>query len=188
VDGDQIPDISFSSVIWGSPAVGQHPRCSVYSLNTNMGLQGYLLTDTSFVHFTQSIDSSNAPLINVYKNYYYTCSRMDGTDSILSLTLGHFTLQAKLKNSVLYKTDVFRADSSVVCSDAYALPTSPTTSNDTTYYNYSTYDNNCDLFPQNQICYLGFKKNVSGVDKLGWVKFSISNKYIVSILETAIQK
>ena len=48
VNGDNIPDFRLTSELWGSPAVGMHPRSSIMCLNSNCMIYGMQKNDTSY--------------------------------------------------------------------------------------------------------------------------------------------
>lgn len=189
INKDGISDIRFVSEVWGSPAVGQIPRSEILCLHENIELHGYFKNDTSFLNRSTRIVSGPNNTVEIYEYYNYTCHRIDESDSILAIYEDRFKIQPKDKNEKLSLTDIFKSDSITLTNGGYGYPYwGEEHGQDTILYTITSFYNNCNSFPQDEIKYIGLKTTIEDSEKLGWVKLSIMNKCKILILETAFQE
>jgi hypothetical protein len=188
MDGDNLSDFSFTSEIWGSPGVGGHPQSMILSLHENALICGLLKTDSFIIHhgFNTTVGPDNTT--NIYHSITFTCRRLAPEDSIQKVVPGQFKLLPMHKGQYLAASDVFGVDTCILNNEAYGYFIGSSVQNDTTIYNYLSNDYTCDQFPANQIRYVGVKLRSPQGDKLGWIKLSITDKYVISLMEYGIQK
>ena len=184
IDNDGDDDIMFVSELWGSPAIGMHPKTMIVCLKKQAKLYGIHTNDTSFLNINTRIVVGANNTIEVYKYYNYTCNRIDDSDSVLKV-IPVFKLLLLNRGDVLHANDVYNSDTLVLTNDGYGFyPVISQEVNDTLYYEYKYYYNNCNVFPLDKIKYIGVLLG----DKLAWIKISIFNKYKILILDSGIQK
>ena len=189
VNGDNIPDFRFTSEIWGSPGLGQHPQSRLLCLNNNSLIFGYLNTDTTYLDFESDTSyGQNMTPVYIYNTTIYSCMKISDADSIVKIAPNQFRLKAKTKGESINKAAFNKSDTVILSDEWYSQYVSPITQNDTLIYNYVDYHSTCNSFPQDKILYVGIKVKTSNVEKIGWIKISISDNYKISILESAIQK
>ncbi|MEI6823670.1 MAG: hypothetical protein WCL51_17195 [Bacteroidota bacterium] len=189
VNGDNIPDFRFTSEIWGSPGLGQHPQSRLLCLNNNSLIFGYLNTDTTYLDFQSDTSyGQNMTPVYIYNTTIYSCMKISDADSIVKIAPNQFRLKAKTKGESINKAAFNKSDTVILSDEWYSQYVSPITQNDTLIYNYVDYHSTCNSFPQDKILYVGIKVKTSNVEKIGWIKISISDNYKISILESAIQK
>jgi len=189
IDDDDIDDISFESTVWGSPGIGQHPRAKISCMHENAQLHGYLKNDTSFLHTNINVNNGPDDLVEIYENLTVSCHQWNESDSILNIEYDTFKLLANSKTEVFSSDDLFKTDTIVLTNSSYGYPAERIQiSADTVKYIRRYFDNDCSNFPQDQICYVGIKLSNGKNERLGWIKLSISQKFKIYLLETAIQK
>ena len=186
IDNDGSYDIMFTSELWGSPGVGMHPRSMITCMNEQTKLYGFNTSDTSYLNQDFKIFNGSNNTVEVYEYYNYTCYRIDKLDSILKITPSAKVLPLN-KFDVLKQSDIFNSDAFILLDDKYHYPTFKTGENgDTLFYETTTYFNDCNSFPLAEVKYIGI--SLSNKSKLGWVKFSIFDKYKILILESGVQE
>ncbi|MFZ4401362.1 MAG: hypothetical protein ACOYO1_15085 [Bacteroidales bacterium] len=190
IDKDGLFDIRLISDIWGSPGIGQHPCSKIKCLNSNVQLSGAYRNDTSFLNQNTQVLSGSNNTIEIYKYYNYSCHRITVNDSILGITFNKFKLFAWNKSDVIQKFDTYKSDSITLVDDWYGYPAQTIHGYgvDTIAYKISTFYNDCNNFPIDAVKYIGIKTNKNNIQKIGWIKLSIIDKYKIFVMETAIQK
>lgn len=184
-DNNGIYDIRFNSCIWGSPAVGNHPKSSVMSLNENTELYVFSTNDTLFLNRDTTIYDEGTDNIAIAYSNIKTYSRINQKDSVISITPG-FKIQALQGTASVNINNNFLADTFTLFNDAYQLPPSITEKGDTTFYRTLYFYNNQSTFPLNQECYIAFR--LKDVAQLGWIKLCLANKNKLVLIESAIQE
>lgn len=187
VNGDNIADFKFTSEIWGSPGMGQNPRTTLSCLNSNCMITGFKITDTTFLNkVTDTFIGTNK--VDIYEYFNYTCKRISAGDSVVNILPEQFKIVSKQKGEYLSKTDLFNSGTVNLTDDAFSSGSHTIFHGDTTIFQIYSDNHDCYTFPSNEICYIGFKMKNNDAEKLGWIRISISGKYIISIIESAIQK
>lgn len=187
VNNDNIPDFRLTSEIWGSPGLGQHPKSEILCLNSNSSVFGFISIDTNYLH-RDTVVSKTGSAVNIYIYNNYSCRRIASKDTVIGVQPLQFKILSIKRGDVLCKEDIFKSDTSILIYDWYGYPYSTENHNDTTIYTYTTFDYTCNSFPSDMISYIGIKIKEASLEKLGWIKISISDKYKITILETAIQR
>lgn len=188
IDGNKTYDFRFTSEIWGSPGLGQHPRSTILSLNNNCMIYGVLKTDSSILHRESGVYIGSDSSIIKYSYNTYTCRRISTRDSVIDIVTGKFKLTPKNKGDILSKSDVFRSDTITLADESYSYPVFLTNNGDTIIYDVTTFDYTCDILPSDFISFIGIKIKGTNSDKLGWIKINISEKYKIFLIESAVQK
>lgn len=189
INNDNIYDIRIISNIWGSPGLGQNPCSKIWSLNNNIEILGYFKTDTSFLNRSTMISPGANNITEIYEYYNHTCHMIDESDSILAVYENVFKISPKDKNERLSLDDTFKSDSITLIDDRYGFPFwGEEYGQDTVRYTVTSFYNDCNSFPLNEIKYIGLKILSDNSEKLGWIKLSIIDKYKILVLETAIQE
>ncbi len=189
INNDKTYDIRLLSEIWGSSALGQHPRSIVYCLHEDVELYGYLQDDTTFLSRSTRVIPGIEPAVEIYEYYYYTCNRMTEDDEVLGIIKDCLKVTPAEKNTILRRQDFFQCDSVTLIDDHYGFPYFPEyIGQDTVLYNVRFFFNDCNIFPLDEIRYIGLKMKKGSSEKLGWIKVMISDKYKITLLEAAIQK
>lgn len=186
IDNNGVADFQISCEIWGSPAVGQHPRSYIQSLNQDFQLYGAYSNDTVFHNFTINyVEDPNAfyTLIHAHK---YSCSRIDNKDSIISVS-SSFKTPPLIKGSTISIEHTFKSEKALFIDDSYTFPPSSYTVNSVTVIGvFTSYYRECHNFPIGSFVYIGIKNNKKS--KMGWIKFIFIDENSLLLLETAIQK
>ena len=186
VDNDGNNDILLTSILWGSPEIGDHPRTTINCLNDQTELYGFNTNDTSFLNVHIKIVNGPGSSVEVHERHSYTCHRIDESDSVLQITPA-FKILPLDRGDILKLSDTFSSDSIVLTDDWYRTQQIVTgVSGDTTFYEYEVYYNDCNSFSSDEVKYIGIRMNDES--KLGWLRINISEKYKILILESAIQE
>lgn len=186
IDNNGSDDIQFISELWGSPAVGSHPKSTIRCLHPDIQIFGFHINDTSFLNRDTSIQEGPNNTVEIYEIFNYTCHRIDNTDTILQITPS-FKISTLERGDILKIDDTFNTDTIVLIDDWYSYPPTLIGENgDTTFYEYKKYYNDCNTFPIDETTYIGVKLNTES--RLGWIKISIFDKYKILILESGVQE
>lgn len=189
INGDMIPDFQFTSEIWGSPGLGQHPRAKLLSLNNNSLINGYFSIDTTYLAYqTDTSYGENMTKVYIYNTTTYSCKRLNNNDSIVKVLPNQFKILTKKKGEHLNIAETFNSDTITLSDEWYSNYVLPEIHGDTSIYNYYQKHNTCNSLSSDLIHYIGIKLKDSKIDKIGWLKISITDNYKISILESAIQK
>lgn len=179
VNGDNISDFRFlSMLIGGSPGQQLRPRVYLSCLDSNSMIYGQYKNDTTFLNrrtYTTITPDSIIELINYYN---YSCKRISINDLVTGVNPGKFKLLPMLAGENLNNNDMFKSDGFTLVDESYSLSGNGETHNDTISYIYTTYDYSCDMFPQDEICYIGIKIKDGQSEKIGWIKLSINYKKV----------
>lgn len=186
INNDGTDDIQFESELWGSPAVGQNPKSVLKSLNKNVQIYGYQTNDTLFINRGTQIYNASDNKIEVYKYENHTCSRINENDSIAKITPSFKVIALDRENKIKI-SDTYKSAEITLIDDWYGFPPSSyKAGRDTTIIEYTTFYNDCNNFPIDEIKYVGIKFEAES--KLAWIKFSVFDKYKILILESGIQE
>ncbi len=185
VDGDGNNDFVLSSNIWGSPGMGQHPEADIASLGQQFFFNMIEYQDTTFLHTQNDTFYSNQ--VEIYLRKYYTCSRMDIKDSILTIRDNHF-VRVLDRNQTISANDLWLTDTLDLNHSWIYYHNVISSTQDTIVYEAITYLNECHSFPNDIIAWIGIGKKDPEKIRLGWIKIAISEDYKITILETTIQE
>lgn len=188
VNDDDIYDFKLSSEIFGSPGMGQHPRASIMSLNSNSLFNG-IITNDSIFHY-EVIDIYTLEN-KTYKTTYhkYTCDKDEDPRCLFSyMSPEYFKFTYFEPTEIISKSDFFKADTIDVIKHESTDVSLQVEKNDT-IFNTQTYNSlSCNYLPPNTFMYVGIKITEGNNEKIGWIKLGVYNTINLIILETAIQK
>ena len=190
LDNDNIRDIRLISDIWGSPGLGLNPCSKIWSLNSQTLINGYYTNDTLFLNRLTSVVVTPDGITKIYEYYNYSCYRKEQNDIVFKVYYNEFKVIAHEINGSMNLNDDFKADSITLIDNSYSHSSyGEEIGTDSLLYSIANNLNDCNLFPMQERVYIGFKKVDShGVERLGWIKLLIINKYKIFLMETAIQK
>jgi hypothetical protein len=189
LNNDNTSDIRFSSAVWGSPGIGQHPSTQVMCQHKDVKLLGFFKNDTTFIHTAISSYLDNNNIVNITITKTFTCDRVAAEDSVKSVNLNEFKLLDKGIDEIIYVSDKFKNDTILLNTDTQTyppdyLPCGP----DTIIRELKVYKSDCFEFPMNTERYIGFKLLVNDVYRLGWIKVNLLQSNKIQIIESAIQE
>lgn len=186
IDLDGQDDLMLISNIWGSPGMGQHPEADIVSLDKSLGIHGIVFQDTTF--FYHKIDTFYYSKVEIYIRNRYSCRREHPEDQVNRI---RESLQPTVmkRGERLNRTDVFLSDTTLNLNYGSfgqwrELLSTPDTLIVDEYYAF--YD--CHTFPDDEICWVGLRKETREGIKLGWLKIILTSHYKISILESALQE
>jgi hypothetical protein len=186
IDLDGQDDLTLISNIWGSPGMGQHPEADISSLNKSLGIHGIVFQDTTFYY--HKIDTFYYSKVEIYIRNRYSCRREHPEDQVNRIR-ENFQPRAMKRGERLNRADFFLSDTSLSLNySSYWQWRELLSTSDTLIVDgyYAFYD--CHTFPDDEICWVGLRKETPDGIKLGWLKIIISGHYKISILESAIQE
>jgi hypothetical protein len=185
VNGDDEPDYRLLSEYKGSTGLGFSYGAKIFCLNSDCLINGYSINDTSYIDF-KSDTTYNDENVTIQNSYIYSCNKFYGWDYIEVLP-DQFHINHKNNGDILYKDVIFQSGTITLNSKYSSGLGSAQFINDTIIYNYYSYINTCS-FPSDSIKYIGIKIIDNNIEKIGWIKICISDIYIISIFESAIQR
>jgi hypothetical protein len=188
IDNDNTGDVRLVSEMWGSVGLGHHPRSQIMCLNKNVSLSGYLTSDTTFFYLDRNIVPWSDSIVHVDEISTFSCHSINVDDTILDIAPDRFKISAKRLYDKINQEDTFKSDSVILIDESYLYPPLIITKQDTVIYKYESFFNDCNIFPQNSVSYIGLRiMNGNGI-KYGWVKLSVVDNNKIIIFETAIQQ
>jgi len=185
VNGDNQPDYRFISESWGSTGMGYSYEAKILCLNSNALINGYYSNDTMYV-YRYSDTTTYGEQVNIQNISIYSCRKNDEKYSI-NVTPNQFKINTIDNGEILYKNSTYKSDTITLSLTSTSGAGSYQCINDTCIYNGGSYIDTC-LFTSDLIKYIGIKIVENNIEKIGWIKISISNNYIISIFESAIQQ
>jgi hypothetical protein len=191
IDADGNADILFESYILGSPGMGMHEGFSIEALHSGCHFAGVLGSQERWVkHDTSYIDNPQTGETIVMRSENYACTQLDSEYNLAYIIADVVYTTFFSSGETLNKTDYFSnlVSNLVPAEDHSSVPLEDYTSNDSTYMTVTVnYAEACTISNKTS-GYLGIKLNTSDGEKLGWVKLSITDGYIISIESSGIQR
>ncbi len=188
VNDDDVYDFKLSSEIFGSPGMGQYPRTTIMSLNSNSLFHGNVTSDSIFHYVFIDIYTSEN---KTYKTTYhkFTCDNDEDPRCVFSyMSPEYFKFTYFETDEIILKSDSFKTDTIDVIRHESTEVGLQVEKNDT-IFNTQTYNSlSCNYFPTNTFKYVGIKIIDGNKEKIGWIKLGVYNTINFIILETAIQK
>ncbi|MFT6280889.1 MAG: hypothetical protein ACJA0U_001010 [Salibacteraceae bacterium] len=187
LNNDGLADITFRSIVMGSPQLGTSPRSFIRSLHANASMWMESFADTTFL-----INGTSTLVNNGYvwfiESATHSCTQLNPSDSVLEINENAFVMPVDAGYTLIYGSDfVSTLDYQPFIRNNFSGELNQVSSNaDTIFYTSDSSFNECRLFPQGTYEYIGVKLKVNGNDKLGWIKFKITGDKIISIVESAI--
>jgi len=188
VDNDHVDDFRLISSMWGSAGVGHHPRSDIQCLTINASLSGFFTTDTLFIAFDSSTFTGNDGKIHMNAFERLSCHPIGDYSNPIVIKPNTFKIIVKMAPEKVGIQDVFNSDSLTLMDESYGLPPYTTIRNDTVIHRILIDYKNCDVFPQDEVNYIGFRIMHGSYIKYGWIKLSLTDINKLIIFETAIQK
>lgn len=177
VDNDGTDDLRFRVHASYSLGAGASSITSVRCLHNGVLVRSFLVNDTVFFH---------ADTLGNTIHRYETCSRIDGTDTVMSVLLDEAKITVLDSLSDLDIADEFHLDSIPFYRTSY---TSVPAGGNPPYSQQTTFDRDCYLFPLNTERYIGFRvDDQNGGMRVGWIKLIHMNLSHIRIMEVAIQQ
>lgn len=188
LNDDGVADISFTSAKGGSPQGGTIVKQSfVRCLNADVSIWMESFTDTTFLSISTSTLENNGYIWSI-ETTSQSCTQLNPGDPVHDISENAFVMPVEEGSILTNGTDfVSPVNHQPLIRKNFSSGLDQVSSNlDTIFYtSHSTY-NECRLFPQGTYEYISVKLNVNGDDKLGWIKFRITDDNIISIVESAI--
>lgn len=189
LNDDNSPDVRFSSTVWGSPGIGQHPSTYVLCLHNDVKLLGFFKNDTTFIHTASSSYQDNNNILNITITKTFSCDKAAIEDSVKSVRPHEFKLLDKSINEIIYLSNEFKNDTILLNTDTQTyppdyLPSGP----DTIIRVLKIYKSDCYQFPMSTERYIGFKFMENNMYRLGWIKVNLLQANQIKIIESAIQE
>lgn len=185
LNNDKKNDFLILTETWGSPGLGHHPRLSIVALHQDAELAGYFTIDTTVV-FKGSVIYYKENGIDFVTTDYYTCiCNYSNYDSIAFIS-PCFKLNYYFDDDMITGSEEYISDTVLIGDDYLDYGGWQTgISGDTTFIHKTIFYNDCYVFPQGVVVYIGVRINKK---RLGWIKLIISDLDRVSVLETALQR
>ena len=186
-NNDMIPDFRFESELFGSPGAGYHPRSHIQSLNSDTKFSGYLKNDTTYYSYTSNYYPQVPPVVVHEEVESISCYNYTGADSILAIK-NNFKATVFNSGDSVTSGFFYKADSLILINDDISYSMTSGTVNDTISIHTNNNFYECNQFPMGSVKFIGFKTKISGMDKYGWIKLSITNQNRIFIYGMAVQK
>ena len=186
LNGDGQDDIQFHSEILGSIQFGQDIVTTLACINENVALLGYSKNQVLYLHIDSTFHTEDSVWwdVNVYKTY--TCEAIDETDQVVQ-TNEKFALLENDANDNFDKDYTFKNTNVILKGRSQTYFEVPETVDHVLYTYQVNQKGNCDVFPMDEVKYIGFKITENDKSRLGWMKIILHHDS-VEPLETAIQK
>ena len=188
LDGDGKNDFKLRSEVVGSSGNSGYPRAYMHCLHNGASVFLTTVADSTFISdSTYTLDSGNQ--VAVIDETTYSCYQKNPTDPVISINdlklIRPLNYGSGLSNSTSFE---YENNKALIFGNVNPLLDAISTSNDTTYYEAEKHINDCHDFPQGNYEYVGIKLKVNGFDKLGWIKFRLTDDKVISIAEAAIHR
>ena len=185
LNGDGKDDVQFRSQVIYSEGGGQDICTELYCYD-GIALLGDIINQEQYLHIDSVFHTEDSIWWVVDITKTFSCERIAETDSVLDAT-EKFSLFANNANDSFDKDNTFISDY-VILKSAYPTYSAEPESGDQILYQYLIKNvNNCDVFPMEEVKYIGFRIAENNKIRLGWMKVILHHDY-VELLETAIQK
>ena len=192
LNNDGFDDIKIVTNYDGPMAIGQHQTLSLYCLHQYIEILADTVVKESYSHRETSTSENNGWVITTRKYVLSTCEKIAEDDPLNNTKV--FEVFANDADDAFGIDDHFQSGNAVLFRESYAYSLSdPNVDNQTVTTNYTQFIYTCWNFPTNEEKYIGFRINLHGNPRYGWLKIKLvptwSNKVVnTKIIETAIQK
>ena len=185
LNGDGKDDVQFHSRVIYSEGGGQDICTELYCFD-GIALLGDIVNQEQYLHIDSVFHTEDSIWWVVDITKTFSCERIAETDSVLDAT-EKFSLYANNANDSFDIDNTFISDY-VILKSAYPTYSAESESGDHILYQYLIKnENNCDVFPMEEVKYIGFRIANKNKTCLGWMKVILHHDH-VELLETAIQK
>jgi hypothetical protein len=187
VNMDNEPDYRLLSEI-KSTSLSRYSQASIFCLSSNCLINGYLNPDTMYLYTnTDTSYEVSTSKVNIMNDSIYSCVKYNEQDMLI-ITPDVFSIIPKSKGINLLKNEIFKSDTISLSAKYPVYQSTMIVNNDTTIYNRSIYYSSCNSFPSNSIIYIGIKITDHEIEKIGWIKLSVIDGLIITIIKSAIQQ
>ena len=186
LNGDGQDDIQFHSEVLGSIQFGQDIVTTIACLNENVALMGYNRSQELYLHMDSTLLTEDSVWweVNVHKTY--SCEAIDETDQVVE-TKEKFALLEIDANDTFDDNCTFKSTNVILKGRTYTYFEVPENVGNILYNYQVTHKGDCDVFPMDEVKYIGFKFTENDKSRLGWMKIILHHDS-VELLETAIQE
>ncbi len=189
VNGDGIGDIKFSSAMPGSMGIGYRPISWVTCVQPDAELFGKIEDDTTFKKREIVVLQDTSIPVTILEHLYFSCSKLDADYKVASIKKDTFKIKASDVGDKFSKADYSLSTELTIAESGSFLRRNGSLYRDTIVVAGDTkFYSHCYSFSGGKTGYVGVKLKRGGVTKLGWVKISVSENYIITVHEAAIQK
>lgn len=200
LNDDGTVDVELSSQLVGSAGLGHHVITTLQCRHQGVALAGELINQEQFMHVDTSSwyyfdpdypQFDSILVVSVTKTR--TCNPIDEGDQVVS-TSEKLLLNAYDAGNSLRMTDDFGFSDKVFLKNASVFVGYGPFGYGTPVLNvqYEAVYNDCDVFPLEEVKYIGFKIHDGERERLGWIKLTLElvaeNTHHVKLLETAVQR
>ena len=192
LNNDGFDDIKIVTNYDGPMDIGEHQTLTLYCLHQYIEILADTVVKESYSHRETSTSENNGWVITTRKYVLSTCEKIAEDDPLNNTKV--FEVFANDADDAFGIDDHFQSGNAVLFRESYAYSLSdPNVDNQTVTTNYTQFIYTCWNFPNNEEKYIGFRINLHGNPRYGWLKIKLvptwSNKVVnTKIIETAIQK
>lgn len=186
LNNDSIMDIQVSSDDFGMAGTGHVPGSLIHCLNNDIMLSIHVRNDSAFYSTDLHKDTINGQIWMRYLYTNYTNNYKSG-DILQSVTPNVNHLKYFNESDTISVNDDFAKGTFVMSESSYYTPTRSNLKNDTVWIYQSLEDKSFGTIPNDSIIYIGLKIKTKDGLRLGWIKLSVSEQYIIHLYETALQ-
>lgn len=192
LNNDGFDDIKIVTNYDGPMDIGEHQTLTLYCLHQYIEILADTVVKESYSHRETSTSENNGWVITTRKYVLSTCEKIAEDDPLNNTKV--FEVFANDADDAFGIDDHFQSGNAVLFRESYAYSLSdPNVDNQTVTTNYTQFIYTCWNFPTNEEKYIGFRINLHGNPRYGWLKIKLvptwSNKVVnTKIIETAIQK
>ena len=192
LNGGGVDDIKIETIYDGPLAIGEYQTLTLYCLNDHTELFGDNIEKEIYSHHDTTITTNSDWTIIVYNNTFSTCGKIEENDPVSTSTV--FEVAANDFNDTFNVDDHFQsAEVKLFRQNIEYTLMNPNEEEQIAVGSHNKYIFNCWNFPTDVEKYIGFRMNLNGTLRYGWLKIklhSIWNGEVVDteLIETAIQK
>ena len=192
LNNDGFDDIKIVTNYDGPMDIGEHQTLTLYCLHQYIEILADTVVKESYSHRETSTSENNGWVITTRKYVLSTCEKIAEDDPLNNTKV--FEVFANDADDAFGIDDHFQSGNAVLFRESYAYSLSdPNVNNQTVTTNYTQFIYTCWNFPTNEEKYIGFRINLHGNTRYGWLKIKLvptwNNKVVnTKIIETAIQK
>lgn len=192
LNNDGFDDIKIVTNYDGPMDIGEHQTLTLYCLHQYIEILADTVVKESYSHRETITSENDGWIITTHKYILSTCDKIAEDDPVNNTKV--FEVFANDADDAFGIDDHFQSGNAVLFRESYAYSLSdPNVDNQTVTTNYTQFIYTCWNFPTNEEKYIGFRINLHGNPRYGWLKIKLvptwSNKVVnTKIIETAIQK
>ena len=192
LNGGGIDDIKIETVYDGPLAIGEYQTLTLYCLNDHTELLGDSIVKESYSH-RDTIKTTSGEWTTIIYNYTFsTCNQIEENDPVNTSTV--FEVSANDFNDVFSIDDHFQtAEINLFRQNFESTLMNPNEEEQIAVGSHKKYIYDCWNFPTDEEKYIGFRINLNGTLRYGWLKIKLhptwGGKVVnTELIEIAIQK